>query len=108
MSGETDAPIVLASDNTVAGELRKAVAAVEAALERLEKGLGAASTRMDELPQLRNEAQRLAADRARLAGALDKMTAKAQRLDKAAETVSLRLMDTMDKVKLALNRNEAD
>jgi predicted nucleic acid-binding Zn-ribbon protein len=100
-------PGLRAKRKTVAGDLKKAVAAIEAALERLEKGLEAAGTRMEELPRLRNEAQRLAADRARLASALDKMTVKAQRLDKAAETVSLRLMDTMDKVKLALNRDEA-
>lgn len=86
--------------------LESAAAGIDAALARLERGVKSAAERLGGMTGLENEAKRLANDRAQLAFALDRMTARANRLDKSAADVSKRLIAAMEKVRSALSKEE--
>ena len=86
--------------------LYTAASDIEAALSRLESGVRIASERLGGIPALENEAMRLANERAQLANALDRMTIRANKLDKTAADVSRRLIEAMEKVRSALSKEE--
>jgi len=87
--------------------LATAASDIDEALIRLERGVSAAATRLGARDALENEAKRLANDRSQLMHALDRMTARANRLDRTADEVSRRLIAAMEKVRSALSRQES-
>lgn len=95
-----------ARDESEEPTLDGAAAGLDDALARLERAVRATGQRLEEADALENEAKRLANDRAQLSHALDMMTARANKLDRTADEVSTRLMAAMEKVRLALSKQE--
>ena len=75
-----------------------AAAELERALDRLESSLRGLGTRLRTHARIEADTQKLLAERARFAGELDKMTARARRLDDGAAEVARRLVAAMDTV----------
>ncbi|MEL6436023.1 MAG: DUF4164 domain-containing protein [Pseudomonadota bacterium] len=80
-------------------------------LTRLEKALSALDNGVDRMVEVRaenrdfeEEAQRLNADRGRLAEALDEAEARAERLEDVNKEVSRRLVTAMETIRAVLDR----
>ncbi len=90
----------MSSDTTlreVLGRLGKAIEGLEAAAEaRLEK--------QRDFSDVEAEAQRMGADRARLAQEIDKSEARAERLAEVNREVSRRLVTAMETIRAVLDR----
>lgn len=71
---------------------------LERALDRLERSLRGLGGRLRTHARIEADTQKLLAERARFASDLDKMTAKARRLDEGAAEVARRLVVAMDTV----------
>jgi methyl-accepting chemotaxis protein len=72
---------------------------LDRALQRLEASVRSLNGRMRTHARIEMDTQKLVNDRARYAAELDKMTAKARRLDESAHEVSRRLVDAMETVR---------
>lgn len=73
------------------------------ALDMLEQAIDARLEREAELGDVEAEVQRMSADRARLAEALDSASARAQRLEATNREVSRRLVDAMEAIRAVLD-----
>ena len=73
------------------------------ALDMLEQAIDARIEREAELGDVEAEVQRMSADRARLAEALDSASARAQRLEATNREVSRRLVDAMEALRAVLD-----
>ncbi|MCU0790630.1 MAG: DUF4164 domain-containing protein [Nitratireductor sp.] len=73
------------------------------ALDLLEQSVDARLEREAELGDAEAEVQRMGADRARLAEALDSASARAQRLEATNREVSRRLVDAMEAIRTVLD-----
>ena len=79
-----------------------AAARLERALGRLEASVRTLNGRMRAHARIELDTQKLVNDRARLAGELDKVNARARRLDESAGEVSRRLVEAMEAVRQVL------
>jgi hypothetical protein len=75
-----------------------AAAELDRALDRLESSLRGLGTRLRTHARIEADTQRLLAERARFATELQKVSAKARRLDDGAAEVARRLVAAMDTV----------
>jgi uncharacterized membrane-anchored protein len=75
-----------------------AAAELDRALDRLESSLRGLGTRLRTHARIEADTQRLLAERARFATELEKVSAKARRLDDGAAEVARRLVAAMDTV----------
>jgi chromosome segregation ATPase len=73
------------------------------ALDSLEQAVDARLEREAELGDAEAEVQRMSADRARLAEALDSASARSQRLEATNREVSRRLVDAMEAIRAVLD-----
>jgi ABC-type transporter Mla subunit MlaD len=80
---------------------------VDAALGRLEASLRSLNGRVRSLARLETEARAVTADRARLAGELDRANTKARKLDAVAADTSRKLVEAMETVKQVLSNQDA-
>ncbi|WDR01173.1 DUF4164 family protein [Devosia algicola] len=69
------------------------------ALARLDASMKNFNARVSELHRVEVDTQRLVSERAKLAGDLDKASARAKRLDDSAHDVSRRLVEAMETVR---------
>jgi hypothetical protein len=81
-----------------------ASARLDRALGRLEASVRSLNGRMRSMSRIEADTQQLIKDRARLATDLDKVSAKARRLDDSAHEVSRRLVEAMEQVREVLAR----
>ncbi|HEY4201767.1 MAG TPA: DUF4164 family protein [Devosiaceae bacterium] len=81
-----------------------AAARLDRALGRLEASVRSLNGRMRSLNRIEVDTQQLIRDRARLTTDLDKVSAKAKRLDDSAHEVSRRLVDAMEQVREVLSK----
>lgn len=79
-----------------------AAARLERALGRLEASVRGLNSRVRAHARIEMDTQRLMQERARLASDLDKVSARAKRLDDGAHEVSRRLVDAMETVREVL------
>jgi cytochrome c556 len=79
-----------------------ASARLDRALGRLEASVRSLNGRMRAHARIEADTQKLMAERAKFAGELDKVSAKAKRLDDSAAEVSRRLVDAMEAVREVL------
>jgi len=79
-------------------EYQAAAARLDRALEQLESSLRSLGGRIRTHARIEADTQKLLAERARFASDLEKMTAKARRLDDGAAEVARRLVTAMDTV----------
>jgi hypothetical protein len=77
-------------------------ARLDRGLQRLEASIRALHGRIRARARAELDTQRLVNERARLAGELDKTSARAKRLDDSAHEVSRRLVDAMETVRQVL------
>ncbi|KQT85915.1 DUF4164 domain-containing protein [Aurantimonas sp. Leaf443] len=80
---------------------------LRAAIERLEHAVEARLERDSVVRNVDAEIQRMTADRAKLAGALDSALARGERLEKMNREVSQRLVDAMETVRSVLDRHRS-
>jgi hypothetical protein len=78
---------------------------LDRALQRLEASVRSLNGRMRAHSRIEADTQKLLADRARLAGELDKAAAKAKRLDDSAGEVARRLVTAMETVRDVLDKD---
>jgi methyl-accepting chemotaxis protein len=81
-----------------------AAARLERALTRLDTSVRTLNGRMRTHARIELDTQKLVNDRARLAGELDKVNARARRLDESAGEVSRRLVEAMETVRQVMLR----
>jgi len=79
-------------------------ARLERALGRLDASVRSLNSRMRVLNRIEADAHKLMGERARLASDLDKVSAKAKRLDDSAHEVSIRLVEAMEAVRDVLSK----
>jgi cytochrome c556 len=79
-------------------EYQAAAARLDRALEQLEASLRSLGGRIRTHARIEADTQKLLAERARFAGDLEKVSAKARRLDDGAAEVARRLVTAMDTV----------
>jgi len=79
-----------------------AAARFDRAIGRLEASVRALNGRVRTHARIESDVQRLNGERARLAGDLEKASARARRLDASADEVSRRLVDAMETVRQVL------
>ncbi|AKR56944.1 hypothetical protein GCM10011321_41410 [Youhaiella tibetensis] len=91
-------------DTTLEDGYESASARLDRAVGRLEASVRSLNGRMRALNRIEADTQQLVRDRARLAGELDKASAKAKRLDDSAHEVSRRLVDAMETVREVLTK----
>lgn len=89
-------------ETTTEEGLEGAAARLDKALGRLEASVRTLNGRMRARARIELDTQRLVNDRARLAGELDKVNARARRLDESAGEVSRRLVEAMETVRQVL------
>jgi len=89
-------------ETTLEDGYESASARLDRAVGRLEASVRSLNGRMRALSRIEADTQQLVRDRARLAGELDKASAKAKRLDDSAHEVSRRLVDAMETVREVL------
>ncbi|MEQ1899751.1 MAG: DUF4164 family protein [Devosia sp.] len=75
---------------------------LDRAFSRLEASVRSLNGRMRTYARIESETQQLLSERARFAADLDRMTAKAKRLDEGAGEVARRLVDAMETVREVL------
>jgi hypothetical protein len=90
------------AETTTDEGLEGAAARHERALGRLEASVRTLNGRMRAQARIELDTQKLVNDRARLAGELDKVNARARRLDESAGEVSRRLVEAMEAVRQVL------
>ena len=83
-----------------------ASARLDRALGRLEASVRSLNGRMRSHSRIEADTQKLLSERARLAGELDKVSARAKRLDDSASEVARRLVDAMETVRDVLAKSE--
>ena len=83
----------------------------EAASTRLDRALGridisikSLNSRIRSLTRIEADAHKMVGERAKLAQELDKVSARAKRLDDSAQEVSRRLVDAMETVRQVLQK----
>ena len=81
-----------------------AAARLDRALGRLESSMRGLNGRMRAVARIEADTHRLVNERARLATDLDKMSAKAKRLDDSAHQVSVRLVEAMETIRGVLEK----
>lgn len=81
-----------------------AAARFDRAIGRLEASVRALNGRVRTHARIEGDVQRLNGERIRLAGELEKASAKARRLDASADEVSRRLVDAMETVRQVLTK----
>jgi len=81
-----------------------AAARLDRAMARLEASVRGLHGRMRSLSRIEADTQQLMRERTRLAQDLDKVSAKAKRLDDSAHEVSRRLVDAMETVRSVLQK----
>jgi methyl-accepting chemotaxis protein len=91
------------AETTTDEGLEGAAARLERALGRLEASVRTLNGRMRAHARIELDTQKLVNDRARLAGELDKVNARARRLDESAGEVSRRLVEAMETVRQVLS-----
>ncbi|RUT34646.1 DUF4164 family protein [Arsenicitalea aurantiaca] len=74
----------------------------ERAMSRLEASVRSLNGRMRAHARIEADTQKLVAERAKFANELEKVSAKARRLDDSAHEVSRRLVDAMEQVREVL------
>lgn len=79
-----------------------AAARLERALGRLEASVRSLNGRVRAHSRIEADTQKLVTERARLAGELDKVSARAKRLDESAAEVARRLVVAMESVREVL------
>jgi hypothetical protein len=82
--------------------LDAASARLDQALSRLEASVRTLNGRMRTRARIELDTQKLVNERAKLAGELDRVNARARRLDESASEVSRRLVDAMETVRQVL------
>lgn len=80
------------------------MALLEKAIDKLETVVDVRLDREQNLTDAEAEVQRMGADRARLAEALDNAEARSHRLDNVNREVSRRLVDAMEAIRSVLER----
>ena len=91
----------LAEDAEAEGFI-SAAARFDRAMGRLEASVRGLNGRVRAHARIEDDVRRLNGERARLAGELDKASAKARRLDASADEVARRLVDAMETVRQVL------
>jgi methyl-accepting chemotaxis protein len=92
------------SEGVLEDGYESASARLERALGRLEASVRSLNGRMRAINRIEVDTQKLLSERARLATDLDKVSAKAKRLDDSAHEVSRRLVEAMETVREVLAR----
>jgi predicted nucleic acid-binding Zn-ribbon protein len=82
--------------------LETAAARLDQALSRLEASVRTLNGRIRAHARIELDTQKLVNERGRLAGELDKVNARARRLDESAGEVSRRLVEAMETVRQVL------
>lgn len=90
------------SENNVEEGYEAAAARFDRALARLESSVRGLNGRMRSHSRIEADTQKLLGERARLASELDKVTARARRLDESAGEVARRLVTAMETVREVL------
>ena len=84
--------------------LKEVIARLGKAMEALEDAVAARFEREQDYAEAEAEVQRMNADRAKLAQALDYSEARAERLENANKEVSRRLVTAMETIRAVLDR----
>ncbi len=92
------------ADPTTDDGYEAAAGRLDRALTRLEASVRTLNGRMRTHARIELDTQKLVNDRARLASELDKVNARARRLDEGAGEVSRRLVEAMETVREVLSR----
>jgi ABC-type transporter Mla subunit MlaD len=79
-----------------------ASARLDRAMQRLDASVRSLNGRMRSHSRIEADTNKLLGERAKFANELDKMTARAKRLDDGAQEVSRRLVDAMETVRAVL------
>lgn len=90
------------SENNAEEGYEAAAARFDRALARLESSVRGLNGRMRSHSRIEADTQKLLGERARLASELDKVTARARRLDESAGEVARRLVTAMETVREVL------
>lgn len=90
------------TDTSVEDGYEAASARLDRALGRLEASVRSLNGRMRSHSRIEADTQKLLGDRARFASELDKVSARAKRLDDSANEVARRLVDAMETVREVL------
>lgn len=90
------------SDTGLEDGYEGASARLDRALGRLEASVRSLNGRMRAQARIDGDMQKLMSERARLATDLDRVSAKARRLDDSAHEVSVRLVEAMETVRAVL------
>ena len=94
------------SDQTAEDGYEAAAARLDRAFSRLEASVRSLNGRMRAHARIEADTAKLVNERARLAGELEKASAKARRLDESAGEVARRLVVAMESVREVLARDE--
>ena len=94
------------SDQSAEDGYEAAAARFDRAFSRLEASVRSLNGRMRAHARIEADTAKLVNDRARLAGELEKTSAKARRLDDSAGEVARRLVVAMESVREVLQRDE--
>lgn len=94
------------SDQSVEDGYEAAAARLDRAFSRLEASVRSLNGRMRTHARIEADTIKLSNERARLAGELEKTSAKARRLDDSAGEVARRLVVAMESVREVLARDE--
>lgn len=84
--------------------LKEVIGRLGHAMGALEQAVASHLERESDYAEAEAEVQRMNADRARLAGELDKSEARAERLEEANKEVSRRLVTAMETIRAVLDR----
>lgn len=84
--------------------LREVIARLGRAIDTLERAVDGHLEQVQDYAEAESEVQRMNADRARLAQALDGSEARADRLEEANKEVSRRLVTAMETIRAVLDR----
>ena len=96
------AEILAVADEALDEGYEGANARLDRALQRLDASVRSLNGRMRSHSRIEADTQKLVGERAKYAQELDKMSAKAKRLDDSAQEVSRRLVDAMETVRSVL------
>ena len=94
------------SDQTAEDGYEAAAARLDRAFSRLEASVRSLNGRMRAHARIEADTAKLVNERARLAGELEKASAKARRLDESAGEVARRLVVAMESVREVLAKDE--
>lgn len=90
------------SENSLEDGYEAASARLDRALGRLEASVRSLNGRMRAQARIEVDMNKLVSERSRLASDLDKVSARARKLDEGAHEVSVRLVEAMETVRAVL------